>query len=343
VTPKILLSTLAVAALAVAGCGGASDDASDSSASSGGNSGGAAKSSLSLVAYSTPEVVYDEVIPDFEKTPEGDGVSFKTSYGASGDQSRAVLAGQKADVVAFSLAPDVDKLTDDKLVPADWVAQTEAAGGKGGFVTTSLVSFVVRKGNPKSIKGWDDLLKPGVKVVTPNPFTSGAAKWNLLGAYQHGGIGFVKKLLSDHVPVQPKSGREALQTFTGGEGDVLISYEYEYTTAVKKGEKNLELVVPNDTFLIQNPIAATTAGGAKGAAFVKFALSDSAQQHFADWGYRPVNEAVFAKNKAKFPDPGTLKTVDDFGGWKKINTDLFDPKTGSVAKIEDDNGVSTAK
>ena len=174
-----------------------------------------------------------------------------------------MLAGQKADVVAFSLAPDVDKLTDDKLVPADWVAQTEAAGGKGGFVTTSLVSFVVRKGNPKGIKGWDDLLKDGVKVVTPNPFTSGAAKWNLLGAYQHGGIEFVKKLLTDHVPVQPKSGREALQTFTGGEGDVLISYEYEYTTAVKKGEKDIELVQPDDTFLIQNPIAATTAGGAE--------------------------------------------------------------------------------
>jgi sulfate/thiosulfate-binding protein len=343
VTPKILLSTLAVAALAVAGCGGASDDSSDSSASSGGNGGGAAKSSLSLVAYSTPEVVYDEVIPDFEKTPEGDGVSFKTSYGASGDQSRAVLAGQKADIVAFSLAPDVDKLTDDKLVPADWVAQTEAAGGKGGFVTTSLVSFVVRKGNPKGIKGWDDLLKPGVKVVTPNPFTSGAAKWNLLGAYQHGGIGYVKKLLSDHVPVQPKSGREALQTFTGGEGDVLISYEYEYTTAVKKGEKNLELVQPDDTFLIQNPIAATTAGGENGKAFVKFALSDTAQQHFADWGYRPVNATVLEKNKDKFPDPGSVKTIDDFGGWKKVNADLFDPATGSVAKIEDDNGVSTAK
>jgi sulfate/thiosulfate transport system substrate-binding protein len=342
VTPKILLSTLAVAALAVAGCGGASDDASDSAASSG-NSGGAAKSSLSLVAYSTPEVVYDEIIPDFGKTGDGEGVAFKTSYGASGDQSRAVLAGQKADVVAFSLAPDVDKLTDDKLVPADWVAQTEAAGGKGGFVTTSLVSFVVRKGNPKGIHGWDDLLKPGVKVVTPNPFTSGAAKWNLLGAYQHGGIAYVKKLLSDHVPVQPKSGREALQTFTGGEGDVLISYEYEFTTAVKKGEKNIELVQPDDTFLIQNPIAATTAGGAKGAAFVKFALSDSAQQHFADWGYRPVNAAILAKNKSRFPDPGTVKTVDDFGGWKKINDELFDPEKGAVAKIEDDNGVSTAK
>ena len=340
-TPKILLSTLAVAALAVAGCGGASDDSSDSAASSGG--GGASTSSLSLVAYSTPEVVYDEIIPDFGKTVEGKGVSFKTSYGASGDQSRAVLAGQKADVVAFSLAPDVDKLTPDKLVPADWVAQTEAAGGKGGFVTTSLVSFVVRKGNPKGIKGWDDLLKSGVKVVTPNPFTSGAAKWNLLGAYQHGGIAYVKKLLSDHVPVQPKSGREALQTFTGGEGDVLISYEYEYATAVKKGEKNIELVQPDDTFLIQNPIAATIAGGAAGQAFVKFALSDSAQQHFADWGYRPVNAAVLAKNKSKFPDPASVKTIDDFGGWSKVNDELFDPAKGSVAKIEDDAGVSTAK
>ena len=340
--PKILLSTLVIAALAVAGCGGASDSSDGgSSASSGG--GGGSKGSLSLVAYSTPEVVYDEIIPDFQKTDAGKGISFKTSYGASGDQSRAVLAGQKADVVALSLAPDVDKLTPDKLVPEDWVKQTEAAGGKGGFVTTSLVSFVVRKGNPKGIKGWDDLLKPGVKVVTPNPFTSGAAKWNLMGAYQHGGIDYVKKLLSGHVPVQPKSGREALQTFTGGEGDVLISYEYEYATAVKKGEKDIELVQPDDTFLIQNPIAATTAGGAKAQAFVKFALGDAAQQHFADWGYRPVNAKILAKNKSKFPDPATVKTIDDYGGWSKVNDELFDPEKGSVAKIEDDNGVSTAK
>ena len=210
---------------------------SDSSASSRGAQSGGTKTSLSLVAYSTPEVVYDEIIPDFQKTPEGKGVSFKTSYGASGEQSRAVAAGQKADFVAFSLAPDVDKLVEPGLVPKDWVAQTEAAGGKGGFVTTSLVSFVVRKGNPKGIKGWDDLLKPGVKVVTPNPFTSGAAKWNIMGAYQHGGIGYVKKLLTDHVPVQPKSGREALQTFTGGEGDVLISYEYEYDDGRQEGRE----------------------------------------------------------------------------------------------------------
>jgi sulfate/thiosulfate-binding protein len=341
VKPKILLSVLAVAALAATGCGGASDDSGSSNASA--SSGGKSKTSLSLVAYSTPEVVYDEIIPDFQATPEGEGVSFKTSYGASGEQSRAVEAGQKADIVAFSLAPDVDRLVKAKLVPEDWLAQTEADGGQGGFVTTSLVSFVVRKGNPKGIKGWDDLLKPGVKVVTPNPFTSGAAKWNILGAFQHGGIDYVRKLITDHVPVQPKSGREALQTFTGGEGDVLLSYEYEYTTAVKKGEKGLELVQPDDTFLIQNPIAATGATSEAGKAFVKFVLGDAAQQHFADWGYRPVNQAVFEKNQAKFPEPGTVKTIDDFGGWSKVNDELFDPEKGSVAKIEDDAGVSTAK
>jgi sulfate/thiosulfate-binding protein len=340
VKPKILLSVLVAAALAAAGCGGASDDTAATASSSG---SGKSTSSLSLVAYSTPEVVYDELIPDFQKSADGEAVGFKTSYGASGEQSRAVEAGQKADVVAFSLAPDVDRLVKAGLVPKDWIAQTEAGGGKGGFVTTSLVSFVVRKGNPKGIKGWDDLLKPGVKVVTPNPFTSGAAKWNILGAYQHGGLGYVKKLLTDHVPVQPKSGREALQTFTGGEGDVLISYEYEYATAVKKGEKGLQLVQPADTFLIQNPIAATTAAPAAGKAFVKFAVGDAAQQHFADWGYRPVNAAVFARNKAKFPEPAKVKTIDEYGGWPKVNDELFDPQKGSVAKIEDDAGVSTAK
>jgi sulfate transport system substrate-binding protein len=341
-TPKYLLAALAAAALLAAGCGGSSDD-SGGEATAASGSGGGGKATLSLVAYSTPEVVYDEIIPDFQQTAEGKGVSFKTSYGASGEQSRAVAAGQKADVVAFSLAPDVDKLVEPGLVPKDWLARTEAAGGKGGFVTTSLVSFVVRKGNPKGIHGWDDLLKPGVKVVTPNPFTSGAAKWNILGAYQHGGLEYVRKLIADHVPVQPKSGREALQTFTGGEGDVLISYEYEYTTAVKKGEKDLELVQPDDTFLIQNPIAVTSAGGEAAKAFVTFALGDTAQQHFADWGYRPVNRAVFEKNKDKFPEPATVKTIDEYGGWSKVNDELFDPEKGAVAKIEDDAGVSTAK
>jgi sulfate transport system substrate-binding protein len=331
-----LIAMLAVSALGLAACGGSSD--SNSSSSSGSGSADT-KKTLSLVAYSTPEVVYDQVIPAFNKTPAGTGIGFKTSYGASGEQSRAVEAGLKADVVTFSLAPDVDRLVKAKLVSKEWTSATPTKG----LVTTSLVSFVVRKGNPKGIKSWDDLLKPGVKVITPNPFTSGAAKWNLLGAYQHGGLRFVKELITKHVPVQPKSGREALQTFTGGEGDVLISYEYEYATAVKKGEKNLQLVQPQDTIKIENPNAVTTSADPSAKAFVDFAISPPAQQLFADWGYRPVDAATLAANKAKFPDPKKVVTIDSLGGWKKLNTDLFDPEKGSVAKIESDAGVSTAK
>jgi sulfate/thiosulfate-binding protein len=291
------------------------------------------------VAYSTPEVVYDEIIPDFNKTDAGKGVKFKSSFGASGEQSRAVEAGLKADVVHFSLAPDVDRLVKAGLVSKDWPTATQ----HDGFPETSLVSFIVRKGNPKGIKGWDDLLKPGVKVVTPNPFTSGAAKWNLLGGYAHGGLDYVDELIKKHVPVQPKSGREALQTFTAGEGDVLISYEYEYTTAVKKGEKNIELVQPQDTLKIQNPIAVTESASPAAKAFVDFVFSPAGQQHFADWGYRPTDPETLAKNKSKFPDPEKVVTIDDLGGWSKINDELFDPEKGAVAKIEEDAGVSTAK
>jgi sulfate/thiosulfate-binding protein len=334
---RLLLAAGALSlTLGLAACGGA-DDSTDGSGSGGGS--GKTKATLSLIAYSTPEVVYDEIIPDFQKTSAGDGVKFKTSFGASGDQSRAVEAGLKADVVTFSLAPDVDRLVKAGLVAKDWPTATPHKG----FVTTSLVSFVVRKGNPKGIKGWDDLLKPGVKVVTPNPFTSGAAKWNLLGAVQHGGLDYVTKLIKDHVSVQPKSGREALQTFTGGEGDVLISYEYEYATALKKGEKRLQLVTPDDTLKIENPIAVLKDAAPQAKAFVDYVLSAPAQQRFADWGYRPVDEATFQKNKAKFPDPKKLTTIDDLGGWSKVNDQYFDPDKGSIAKIEEDAGVSTAK
>jgi sulfate/thiosulfate-binding protein len=316
---KLRLMVLAViaAALVVAGCGGA-DDSTDGS----GSNGGSGSTTLSLVAFSTPEVVYDDLIPDFQKTDAGKDVKFKTSFGASGEQSRAVEAGQKADVVNLSLAPDVTKLVDAGLISDDW-----DKGQYDGFVTNSVVSFIVRKGNPKGIKTWDDLVKPGVKVVTPNPFTSGAAKWNLLGAYQHGGLDFVKKLIGN-TSVQPKSGREALQTFTSGEGDVLISYEYEYTTAVKKGEKDLQLVVPDDTLLIQNPIAVLEKANAKAQSFVDFALSPAGQQHFADWGYRPVNKEVFDKNKSKFATPAKIATIAQLGGWSKLNDDLFDPEKG---------------
>jgi sulfate/thiosulfate transport system substrate-binding protein len=209
----------------------------------------------------------------------------------------------------------------------------------------------VREGNPKNIKTWDDLLKPGVEVLTPNPFSSGAAKWNLLGAYAHAskggkdeqaGLDFVSKLINDHVKVQDKSGREALQNFIGGNGDVLLSYEYEAITANKNGEK-LEYVLPDDTVKINIDIATTKDAPAEATSFLDYVLSEPAQQRFADWGYRPVNEGVLQKNKDKFPDPKTVYTIEDLGGWEKINSDFFDVENGKIAKIEEDAGVSTAK
>ena len=341
---KIRLSALAAAAaLVVAGCGGASDDTGGATASSG--DGGGDKT-VSLVAYSTPEVVYDEIIPAFQKTPEGEGVEFKKSFGASGDQSRAVEAGLDADVVSFSLEPDMTRLVDAGLVDAGW-----SSAPHDGLVTRSVVSFIVRKGNPKNIKTWDDLLKPGVKVLTPNPFSSGAAKWNLLGGFgakgdkgkdAEAGLDYVEELITEHVPVQDKSGREALQNFLSGNGDVLLSYEYEATTANKKGE-DVEYVIPDDTILIENPIAVTKDAPEAAKAFVDFVLSEQGQQKFVDWGYRPVDEALLAENEDKFPEPSGLFTIRDLGGWDKVNDELFDVEGGAIAKIEEEAGVSTAK
>jgi sulfate/thiosulfate transport system substrate-binding protein len=332
---KIAVSLLALGALAGAsGCGGASDTA-------GGNATAAAssgsKATLALVAYSTPQVVYDEAIPAFQKTPAGNGVGFTQSYGASGDQSRAVEGGLPADVVELSLAPDMTRLVKDGIVASDWDANPQK-----GFLTDSVVALIVRKGNPKGIHDWSDLLKPGIDVVTPNPFTSGAAKWNLLAAYVHGGLPYVRALITGHVKVQPKSGREALQTFTGGEGDVLISYENEAITAQQKGEQ-VDYVIPAQNILIQNPVAVTKTSKhpAQARAFVAFLESPAGQRLFGEHGYRPVDPAV--AKQFDFPAPAQLKTVDDLGGWKKVNADLFDPASGSVAKIEQDAGVSTAK
>jgi sulfate/thiosulfate-binding protein len=336
---RLLYLALTVALLAVTACGGASDSASDSSSTDKGSK------SLSLVAYSTPQVVYDEIIPAFQKTGDGEGVGFKSSFGASGEQSRAVEAGLKADVVSFSTEPDMTRLVDAGLVGKDWNTTPNK-----GLVTTSVVSFIVRKGNPKHIKTWDDLLKPGVQVLTPNPFTSGAAKWNLLAGYgaksnagknPQAGLDYLTELLTKHVKVQDKSGREALQTFTSGTGDVLLSYEYEATTAQKKGEK-VEYVTPDDTIKINIDIATTEKAAPQAQKFLDYVLSKPGQERFADWGYRPVNQEVFDANKSKFPVPSNLFTIEDLGGWPKVNEEMFDPEKGSVAKIEEKAGVSTA-
>ena len=340
---RLILPLLAAVALVAAGCGGASDSTTDT----GGSSSKTTKK-LSLVAYSTPQVVYDGVIPAFEKTAAGKGVGFTQSYGASGDQSRAVEGGLNADVVTFSLAPDEDRLVKAGLVDQGW-ADTPTQGN----VSRSVVALIVRKGNPKNIQTWDDLLKPGVQVLTPNPFTSGAAKWNILAAYgaksgggesPQAGLSYLQELITKHVKVQDKSGREALQNFVSGNGDVLISYENEALTAQKKGQ-DVDYVIPDRTIQIENPIAVLSKSKQPAAAkaFVQYALSKPAQEQFAEWGYRPVNKDVLAANAKKFPTPSGLFTVKDLGGWSKLNDDLFDPDKGKVAAIEEEAGVSTAK
>jgi sulfate/thiosulfate transport system substrate-binding protein len=338
---KSFLPLLAVV-LGVAACGGASDSTSAGSSSSGGSRG----IKLALVAYSTPQVVYDEAIPAFARTSAGKGVAFSQSYGASGDQSRAVEAGQKADVVAFSLAPDVDRLVTDGLVADTW-----ADNEHKGFVSNSVVAFVVRKGNPEHIHTWADLLKPGIEVLTPNPFTSGGAKWNLMAAYgaqlklgrsKAQALDYLRRLLTQHVSVQDKSGRESLQTFLGGNGDVSISYENEAVTAQQK-DADVDYVIPDQTILIQNPVAVTKTAKPQAKAFVTYLWSKPGQETFARHGYRPVDPAVAKQFASKFPTPKQLFTIDDLGGWSKVNDQFFDPTKGSVAKIEQDAGVSTAK
>jgi sulfate/thiosulfate-binding protein len=342
----ISLLTLPLLALAFANCGGAADTKGASSSSGASASSGGSSTKLSLVAYSTPQVVYDELIPAFAKTSAGQGVSFTQSYGASGDQARAVIAGQAADVVALSLAPDVNKIVKEGLIADNW-ADTPTKG----FVSNSVVVLMVRKGNPKHIKTWADLLKPGVQVLTPNPFTSGGAKWNLMGAYgaqlklgktPAQALDYIRQLLTKHVKVQDKSGRESVQNFIGGNGDVAISYENEAITAQQKGS-DVDYVIPDQTLLIQNPAAVLVKAKPQAKAFLDYITSKPAQEIFAKHGYRPVDQSVAAEHASEFPTPKTLFTIDDLGGWTKVNDTFFDPDKGSIAQIENEAGVSTDK
>jgi sulfate transport system substrate-binding protein len=319
---------VAAMALLVAGCGGS------------GGSGGGGK--LTLVAYSTPREAYEQLIPAFQKTDAGKGITFSQSYGASGDQSRAVQNGLAGDVVALSLEPDMTKLVDAGLVARDW-----NAGEHQGMVTDSVVVFVVRKGNPKNIRNWADLVKPGIEVIEPNPFTSGGAKWNVMAAYgaqikagstPEQATAYLEQLFRN-VPVQDKSAREALQTFIGGKGDVMLAYENEAVTAQQK-QQPVDYVVPDDTIVIENPIAVVSDSKNPTAAkaFVDFLLSAEAQKIFADKGYRPVNQQVAAATS--FPRPSGLFTIDDLGGWSQVNKKFFDKENGIVAGIERKVGVS---
>src|SRR5881398_1567537 len=267
---------------------------------------------LTLVAYSTPKDAYGQLISAFQKTAAGNGVSFAQSYGASGEQSRAVAAGLDADVVAFSLEPDLTSLVEKKLVAKSWNKDKYK-----GMVTRSVVVFIVRDGNPKKLRTWNDLLKSGVQVVTPNPFTSGGARWNVMAAY--GGalragkspkqaVAYLSELFKKHVVAQPSSAREGLQTFLAGKGDVLLSYENEAILAKNKGQ-SVNWVAPKATILIENPVSATsTSKHAKEAkAFVKFLYTAQAQSLFAETGYRPVLKSV--ARRFSFSTPKQLFTI----------------------------------
>ena len=321
-------ATVLLAALA-SGCGGESADA---------QAGG--ETTLALVAYSTPREVYAQLTKDFAATGAGAGVSFQESYAASGEQSRAVAAGLPADVVAFSLEPDVTRLVDEGLVDASWSDDEH-----GGMVSDSVVVFAVRKGNPENVRTWDDLTREGVEVITPNPFTSGGAQWNVMAAYgaqlelgrsEKEAVEYLRRLFRN-VSVQDKSAREALQTFVGGKGDVLIAYENEAILAQDKGEE-LDYVVPDETILIENPIAVVGEGGKaeQAQAFVDFARSPAAQRVFGEAGYRPILEDVLAE--FDYPTPPQLFTIADLGGWGPVREGFFDVEGGIMADIQRELG-----
>ena len=329
------LATLLLA-LAAAGCGGG-----DTAGASGGDGG-----TLSLVAYSTPREAYEEIILAFQETDAGAGIDFDQSYASSGEQSRAVESGLAADVVAFSLEPDVTRLIDAGLVDEDWNGDSY-----DGMVTDSVVVFVVREGNPDGIQRWDDLVRDGVEVITPNPFTSGGAQWNIMAAYgaqleqgksEEEAVDYLRKLFLEHVPVQDKSARESLQTFAAGKGDVLLAYENEAIFAEQSGQP-FEYVVPDDTILIENPVAVLSSSGnpAAAQAFVDYLRSPDAQRVFGEKGYRPVVEDVLAE--FDYPTPPGLFTIADLGGWADVRTRFFDREGSIFLDIENELGVSTER
>ena len=333
-----LAAVAATASLVMSACaGGGASDTVGAVAAAEPAAGG---STINLFAYAVPKPGYDKLIPAFQATAAGKGVQFQQSYGASGDQSRKVEAGAEADFVNFSVEPDVTRLVDAGLVDSSWNANEHK-----GLPFGSVVTIVVRKGNPKGIKDWDDLLEPGVEVVTPNPFSSGSAKWNLLapyatksngGADEKAGLTYLSALVGDHVKIQPKSGREATEAFLQGSGDALLSYENEALFIERNGDP-VEHVTPPQTFKIENPAAvlSTSKNAEKAKAFNEFLYTPAAQKLWAEAGFRPVDATVAAEFAKDFPQPDKVWTIADLGGWKQVDSTLFTKDVGSIAKIYD--------
>src|ERR1700704_5318495 len=322
-TNKAILAAVLLALLLAAGAGAASRG-----------------TNLSLVGYSTPKTVMGKIISAWQKTPDGNGTSFSQSFGASTDQARAVANGLKADLVFLSTGDDVNLLVDARLVDSNWSHQAY-----NGIGADTVVVFAVRNGNPKHIKGWSDLIRPGVQVLTPNPFSSGSAKWNVLAAYgaqrrlgktDKQATAYVQQLFK-HVVSQDTSGRNATNTFLSGKGDVLITYESEALNARLNGQ-DIQYVIPRQSMLIELLIAVLKNSSNKDLAnkFIQFVKQPAAQDLFAQYGFRPVNPTVAKKYAKKFPArPGIFK-VDDtiIGGWRHADDVWFDPNKGRMVAIE---------
>ncbi len=324
-------AALLALALGVSACG------------TGGGAGGG--TTLSLVGFAVPKAANNAIQKEWAKTPDGEGVTWQESYGASGDQSRAVAGGLDADYVHFSLEGDVTRLVDAGLVAPDW-----NAGPTKGIVSTSVVVIAVRKGNPKGITGWDDIVKPGIGIVTPNPGSSGSARWNILAAYGHAEAtgqdadAFITRFFTN-VAALPGSGRDATTAFTGGTGDVLLTYENEAILARQSGE-DFDYILPETTLLIENPGAVLKNADPKAAKWLEFALGKTGQTEFAKTGFRPLAEGVTvevpgANDPANpYPTPKKLQTIAaDFGGWPAANKKFFGDD-GVITKIQKETGKS---
>ncbi|SDU66197.1 sulfate ABC transporter substrate-binding protein [Jiangella alkaliphila] len=326
--------------LALAACGG--DDADSTSG------GGDDETTLSIVGFAVPEAANVAIAEEWNKTDEGEGVRFRSSYGASGDQSRAVESGLEADYVHFSVSSDVTRLVDAGLVEDTW-----DDGPTKGVVSSSVVVLAVRPGNPENIQDWDDIVQPGIEIVTPNPASSGAARWNALAAWGHiaanGGTDaeaeeFVRQVFANVVSL-PNSGRDATTGFLGGTGDVLLAYENEAILATQNGEE-LDWVIPETTILIENPGAVLTDADPKAQEWLDFVLSEEGQRQFALKGFRPIIDGVDTSGiegaldqDDPFPTPAHLLTVEnDFESWSALSDKFFDEESGIITQIIAESG-----
>ena len=298
--PRFLVAALLL--LVAAGCGGSSSEGSAPEGQAGGD--------VRLVAYSTPRDAYAKLI-DLYRSGKGEGVSFRQSYGASGEQSRAVEAGLDADVVAFSLEPDMTRLVDAGLVDGSW-----NSGAHKGMVTDSVVVFMVREGNPKGIKGWDDLTKPGVEVLTPNPFTSGGARWNVMAGQERARVADDVHVREGRRPPRLRE-RGDLRPAPGSGGRVRRARPDDPDREPGRGDHRC-------------------LGRGQG---VRRLPLDGRGAVFGDEGYRPVVESV-AKT-FDFPTPPALFTIADVGGWSKVQTDFFDRENGFMAEVQRELGQPT--